>query len=76
MTKINLTNVYISAMEKHKITHFREETGEDIEECVKTAMRDCSKITLERVLKNLSTGVKYEKTDVEKVIKLTLKELE
>lgn len=46
------------------------------EESICNAMRECSKVVLERVLKNLSTGIKYEKSDVEKVIKLTLKELE
>ena len=73
MTKINQHNILHVAMDNdpHAGVLSTEATA-----CVHEAMRDCSKLVMERVLKNLSTGVKYEKSDIEKVIKLTLKELE
>lgn len=73
MTKINLSNILSASFEKNNNSDI---TSVETTLCIHEAMRDCSRIVMERVLKNLSTGVKYEKSDIEKVIKLTLKELE
>jgi hypothetical protein len=73
MTKINLHNILQVSLDKDPNVGVLSTEASD---CIHEAMRDCSKVVMERVLKNLSTGVKYEKADIEKVIKLTLKELE
>lgn len=76
MTKISMSNILDVKFEEFNIDELDPECGIKMEECVHSAMREACKVSLGRALQNFSTGVKYDKSDIEKVIKLTLKELE